>query len=256
MLIVSRWYKRNGADFIDGTMGLSLEEKGAYSLCLDLIYDREGPIPDDARWLSGICGVSIRKWNALRERLIADGKLYIENGKIGNVRADFELVSSEKYRRNQAESGAKGGRKAAENKADVNKNNDLAQATLKPNRAEQSIEDKDTNVSLPRARKGCRLPPDWQPIDEPDFNLGLRERELSRFRDYWVGVPGSKGVKLDWQATWRNWIRKASDNHGKTFNNRPTDALAAVLDRRIAKAAERRSSAEFADIPRLAIASS
>jgi uncharacterized protein YdaU (DUF1376 family) len=59
-----RWYKRCGADFIHGTMMLSLEEKGAYSLCLDLIYDRGGPIPDDARWLSGVCGVSLRKWGS------------------------------------------------------------------------------------------------------------------------------------------------------------------------------------------------
>lgn len=27
------------------------------------------------------------------------------------------------------------------------------------------------------------------------------------FRDYWVSVAGSKGVKLDWSATWRNWVR-------------------------------------------------
>jgi hypothetical protein len=29
------------------------------------------------------------------------------------------------------------------------------------------------------------------------------------FRDYWISVPGSKGVKLDWLATWRNWIRRS-----------------------------------------------
>lgn len=27
------------------------------------------------------------------------------------------------------------------------------------------------------------------------------------FRDYWLAVPGSKGCKLDWFATWRNWVR-------------------------------------------------
>ena len=74
------WYKRFGADFVHGTLGLSLEEKGAYSLCLDLIYDRGGPIPDDARWLSGVCGVSVRKWTALRERLIDTGKLVVRDG--------------------------------------------------------------------------------------------------------------------------------------------------------------------------------
>lgn len=129
---MSRWYKRCGADFIHGTMSLTLEEKGAYSLCLDLIYDRGQPIPDDARWLSGVCGVSIRKWNSIRDSLIQHGKIYIEGGLISNVRADFEMVSTELQRRNQAESGAKGGRKRAENEAEARKNSDLAQASLKP----------------------------------------------------------------------------------------------------------------------------
>jgi hypothetical protein len=29
------------------------------------------------------------------------------------------------------------------------------------------------------------------------------------FRDYWLAVPGPKGKKTDWEATWRNWIRRA-----------------------------------------------
>jgi hypothetical protein len=28
------------------------------------------------------------------------------------------------------------------------------------------------------------------------------------FADYWVGVPGQRGVKLDWLATWRNDVRR------------------------------------------------
>lgn len=128
----ARWYKRCGADFIHGTMNLTLEEKGAYSLCLDLIYDRGGPIPDDARWLSGVCGVSMRKWNSLRQSLINAGKLTSENGFLTNSRAALEIVSTELQRRNQAETGAKGGRKRAENERAAKENNDLAQGTLKP----------------------------------------------------------------------------------------------------------------------------
>lgn len=33
------------------------------------------------------------------------------------------------------------------------------------------------------------------------------EEEADQFRDYWIAQPGGKGVKLDWLATWRNWIR-------------------------------------------------
>jgi hypothetical protein len=48
------------------------------------------------------------------------------------------------------------------------------------------------------------LPQDWKP--EGAFDQG----ELDRFRDYWIAKPGKDGVKLDWQATWRNWCRNSA----------------------------------------------
>lgn len=172
----ARWYKRCGADFIHGTMSLTLEEKGAYSLCLDLIYDRGGPIPDDARWLSGVCGVSIRKWNSLRERLIEAGKIYVTGNMLSNVRADFELVSTELQRRNQAETGAKGGRKSAENRAALNKNSDLGQATLKP--IEEIREDK--NIT-PNGVDVRQKPFPRLPVAEPEvWDDFLKNRKAKR----------------------------------------------------------------------------
>ena len=126
------WYRRCGADFIQGTMGLSLEEKGAYSLCLDLIYDHQGPIPDDARWLAGICGVSVRKWSAIRETLIQHNKISCFDGKLFNFRAGKELEILLETHRNLAENGAKGGNKTAENNTTLKENNDLAEAGLEP----------------------------------------------------------------------------------------------------------------------------
>jgi len=31
-----------------------------------------------------------------------------------------------------------------------------------------------------------------------------------QFKDYWIAQPGQKGVKLDWEATWRNWVRNTN----------------------------------------------
>ena len=58
--------------------------------------------------------------------------------------------------------------------------------------------------------RGTRLPPDWKPKAED----GEDERELAKFRDYWTAVSGQKGVKRDWDATWRNWLRNAKDWSG------------------------------------------
>lgn len=64
--------------------------------------------------------------------------------------------------------------------------------------------------------RGSRLPQGWIPDPElaqwakserPDLD---HRRELASFRDYWSGVAGSKGVKLDWPATYRNWVRRAN----------------------------------------------
>ena len=42
---------------------------------------------------------------------------------------------------------------------------------------------------------------------------GLDHRAVTaRFEDYWRAVPGAKGVKVDWEATWRNWLRREFEN--------------------------------------------
>lgn len=74
-----------------------------------------------------------------------------------------------------------------------------------------------------RSSRGTRLAPDWVPTDVDKSAAkqeGLSEFEISkealRFRDYWIGRAGSGGVKLDWSATWRNWIRTAAEKLGRT----------------------------------------
>lgn len=63
---------------------------------------------------------------------------------------------------------------------------------------------------------GTRLPADWKPnladidyckTERPDL---LPSRVASNFYDYWIAIPGAKGRKLDWSATWRGWVRKES----------------------------------------------
>lgn len=108
------WYRRYPSDFLHGCAGMTLEQKGAYSVVLDLIYDRRGPIPDDARWIAGHCGCSVRMWNKVRAELIEAGKLTAEAGFISNPRAMREVDIAAVTARKLAENGAKGGNKSAE----------------------------------------------------------------------------------------------------------------------------------------------
>ena len=52
-------------------------------------------------------------------------------------------------------------------------------------------------------------------------------REHQIFGDYWRAQPGQKGVKLDWDATWRNWMRKAHKDLARRnrFDDRPTGPI-------------------------------
>lgn len=87
--------------------------------------------------------------------------------------------------------------------------------------------------------RGSRLASDFTPspasrstilTDYPMLDL---RREHARFVDYWMAQPGQKGTKVDWDATWRNWMRRAGDDvRGGAF--RPTtkaDQNRAIFDR-------------------------
>lgn len=69
------------------------------------------------------------------------------------------------------------------------------------------------NRTEQKQNKGTRLPIDWQPTkDYIDFCKQERPeldavKVAEQFKDYWVAKAGSAGVKLDWMATWRNWVR-------------------------------------------------
>lgn len=125
------WYRRFPDNFIAGTVGLTLEEKGAYSLILDLMYVRGGPVPDEPRYIAGVCNCSVRRWNQIRQRLLDLGKISAIDGVLTNHRAEEEIEIARKISREAAENGAKGGIKSGEIRAQVKKNNALDEAKPK-----------------------------------------------------------------------------------------------------------------------------
>ncbi|MCA1407306.1 hypothetical protein I6F26_14230 [Ensifer sp. IC3342] len=64
-----------------------------------------------------------------------------------------------------------------------------------------------------RKRRATRLPdafvPDWEFAAGKGFSRAAAEAEFEKFGDYWRAKAGREATKLDWQATWRNWIRNA-----------------------------------------------
>lgn len=76
--------------------------------------------------------------------------------------------------------------------------------------------DTETETEKKGRARGARLTLDQPPADWIAWAEGEGHHdppaEWLRFRDYWIAQPGQKGVKNDWPATWRNWIRRALDD--------------------------------------------
>lgn len=104
------YYKRYPRDFIEGTIGLPFELKTTYAFILDLIYMQNGDLPDDDRYISGLLGVSVRKWNSLRQGLIDANKLHVSGKYLKNYRAIIELENTVKLQDKMREN-ASGARK-------------------------------------------------------------------------------------------------------------------------------------------------
>ena len=78
----------------------------------------------------------------------------------------------------------------------------------------------ETEERQKKQSRGTRLPADWVATEEqlrfcqtdrPDLNP---KAVADRFKDFWIAQPGTKGVKLDWDATWRNWVRNEKAGGG------------------------------------------
>jgi hypothetical protein len=74
------------------------------------------------------------------------------------------------------------------------------------------------------AERGTRIPHDfgisnelreWAAEEIPGFDI---DREFLKFRDYWRAQPGQKGVRKEWNAVFRNWMRRAHDERRPTIN--------------------------------------
>ena len=63
------------------------------------------------------------------------------------------------------------------------------------------------------------------------------ETITAEFVDYWRGVPGAKGVKLDWVATWRNQIRRVAERQAAPqYSRNGSSARRATTDERLDQA--------------------
>lgn len=99
-----------------------------------------------------------------------------------------------------------------------------------------------------KSNRGTRLPPDWTIPKSWGFwalERGLpaeRARiEAEKFKNHWTAKSGKDATKLDWEATWRNWVLRALDDLAKSGKGSPRAGdIAGVHDANRAAADELR----------------
>ena len=87
-----------------------------------------------------------------------------------------------------------------------------------PDNLEPSFNDEpsiEPSVNRQSRVRATRLPENWQPSDSliiwtrqkaPHWTPEKFGFVLEKFKNYWLAASGRSASKLDWDATWRNWV--------------------------------------------------
>jgi len=85
-------------------------------------------------------------------------------------------------------------------------------------RLQTAIPETETETETKKEKKtlGKRLasdfsfPKEWEEFCQTERPELSPVKTFDQFKDYWIAQAGQKGVKLDWFATWRNWVRSTN----------------------------------------------
>lgn len=98
---------------------------------------------------------------------------------------------------------------------------------------EASSSEAPKKAAASRPKIATRIPDNFEP-DEKMRAWFLGEQlgsvidgklEHAKFVDYWQATGGARGRKLDWPATWRNWMREAAERAQRRGYRPPGSAL-------------------------------
>lgn len=225
-------------DYLADTMRLSTVQHGAYFLLM-MEYWRQGPLPHDADELCAVARTDRKTWDRAIWPVLKRFFSLEEDGFLHQKRADAERAHAEDKRiKRTAAAHAKHQKYSCKKDANAPAN---AEQTVVQNECKEgdtcasragaspspshssSLRSEDPSLrsggasaeaspGQEKSKRGSRLPADWRP--SPELEQFARDNGTDPslvtpiFRDHWIGVAGAKGVKLDWDATYRNWVRR------------------------------------------------
>ena len=204
------YYSFHVSDYIHDTAHLSAYEDLAFRRLLDLYYTSEKPIPNRTHEVARRIRMSNQE-NAVQTVLEEFFMFDMANDCWFHKRCDETIAAYQAKAERNREVGKLGGRP----KSNPNANPQETQVVSKHNPNQEPI----TNNHKPivkENKRGSRLsqdlifPEEWFLFckqERPDLEPLMT---FNKFQDYWISQAGQKGVKLDWFATWRNWVRNTN----------------------------------------------
>ena len=196
------YYQFNIGDYASHTRHLSLLEDLAYRRLLDAYYLHEKPMNLDSTMVARQIGM---REHADIVDIVLNEFFELIDGDFVHPRADKEIQAF----KGKIEQASRAGKASAERRSNVRSTDVQLNINQEPLTINYKPITKDKT-----ATRGTRLPADWKPnaelvawskTERPDLDL---RKVFEEFKDYWSSVSGSSGVKLKWDATWRNWVRK------------------------------------------------
>ncbi len=172
------WYKRRGGTFVTATMHVPPIPRLCYSLIIDMLNDRDAPLPDNAAFIAGFCGISKQAWTSARKWLLDDGKLIlVGDGYISNPVFEEERAERMTERERAVEFGRQGGQKSAAIRTAQQPEFDLPPQEVGEKLEETSEKHGNFSQSFtrPENEKPQKTAPEIQPPPQP-----IRAREESR----------------------------------------------------------------------------
>lgn len=212
------WMPLYIGDYLADTSRLTTEQHGAYLLLL-MDYWRSGRLPDDDKVLSQISKLSNDAWSNARAML--EQFFSIEDGYWIHSRVEQEMAEAKVNKQKNHDRAVKAA-KSRWNHANSNatsNTNAMLEECPSPSPSHKN------NTTVAKATKGTRwqkgfaLPSEWVEFCKKERYDLDPSKVFEEFTDYWVSVAGAKGVKADWSATWRNWIRNQKGFVKASVNN-------------------------------------
>jgi len=202
------YYKFNIADYRKDTGHLSTIEHGIYRQLIDWYYLDEQPIPLETQVVSRRLRLASEVDVLSLQNVLSD---FFKEGKSGYVHKRIELDINDYHE--QAEKNQRNGKLGGRpKKTQVVIDGLPHESQNNPNHEPLTINHK----PIKENKRGSRLAQDlFFPKEWCDFLIEQRpelsaQKTFDQFKDYWIAQAGQKGVKLDWFATWRNWVRSTN----------------------------------------------